>query len=553
MKETTSKKKNNTSTNIMTTANQFKDQGNEALKAEKFVEAIALYTKAIELDATNHVFYSNRSAAHVKNGDYDKALEDAKKTVELKSDWGKGHGRLGTALSYLSRYDEAVAAFKEGIKYDPNNTQLKASLEETESRMRSVNNPFNDPLLEQKLSQNPTTKDFLKDPSFQMILQMLKQDASNIGKFAQDKRVMQTLSVLLGIPLDYAQPPQPPPSQPKPTEKKEEKKEPEVKMDTNQRQAVAEKELGNKAYKAKDFATAHTHYDKAIELEPTNITFYTNKSAVLFEEARYDECVELCEKAVDIGRENRADYALIAKPIARIGHVHLKKKEYTEAISQLERSLSEHRNDSVVKEVAKIKKMMEEEQRNAYINPEIAEKEREEGNKFFKSGDYPTALKHYTEAIKRNPKEVRTYSNRAACYIKLAEFGIAMRDVDECLKLDPKFIKAYLRKGQILQLLKEPSKAKEAFEAALSIDPQCSEAQKGKYECQVSKSQLNPEERRKQAMEDPEVQAILGDPAMRMILEQMQENPSAAQDHMQNPAIRDKIIKLVDSGILQMR
>lgn len=42
---------------------------------------------------------------------------------------------------------------------------------------------------------------------------------------------------------------------------------------------------------------------------------------------------------------------------------------------------------------------------------------------------------------------------------------------------------------------------------------------------------LNPEERMKQAMENPEIQDILRDPAMRMILEQMQENPSAAREY----------------------
>ncbi|VDK65924.1 unnamed protein product [Cylicostephanus goldi] len=49
----------------------------------------------------------------------------------------------------------------------------------------------------------------------------------------------------------------------------------------NPEEAVAEKNLGNTAYKQKNFAEAHKHYDKAIELDPTNITFYTNK-AVLF-------------------------------------------------------------------------------------------------------------------------------------------------------------------------------------------------------------------------------------------------------------------------------
>lgn len=43
---------------------------------------------------------------------------------------------------------------------------------------------------------------------------------------------------------------------------------------------------------------------------------------------------------------------------------------------------------------------------------------------------------------------------------------------------------------------------------------------------------LNPEERMKQAMENPEIQDILRDPAMRMILEQMQENPSAAREYV---------------------
>ena len=39
----------------------------------------------------------------------------------------------------------------------------------------------------------------------------------------------------------------------------------------------------------------------------------------------------------------------------------------------------------------------------------------------------------------------------------------------------------------------------------------------------------DPEEVRKRAMNDPEVQQIMGDPAMRMILEQMQSDPQAVQ------------------------
>lgn len=43
-------------------------------------------------------------------------------------------------------------------------------------------------------------------------------------------------------------------------------------------QATREKEKGNAAYKKKDFVTALAHYDIAIELDPTNFTFVTNKA-----------------------------------------------------------------------------------------------------------------------------------------------------------------------------------------------------------------------------------------------------------------------------------
>ena len=50
----------------------------------------------------------------------------------------------------------------------------------------------------------------------------------------------------------------------------------------NQVQASREKELGNEAYKVKNFEQALAHYDKAIELDPTNMTYLTNKAGFYF-------------------------------------------------------------------------------------------------------------------------------------------------------------------------------------------------------------------------------------------------------------------------------
>ena len=161
-------------------------------------------------------------------------------------------------------------------------------------------------------------------------------------------------------------------------------------------------------------------------------------------------------------------------------------------------------------------------------------------------------MRHYNEAIKRNPKDAKLFRNRAACYSKLMEFQLAVKDCEEAIKLDPTFVKAYVQKGAVLNVLKESSKAMAAYAKAIEIDPQCQEALDGYRQCAMETSS-NPEEIRKRAMQDPEVQEILRDPAMRLILEQMQTDPKAVQDHLKNPEIRSRIQKLIEAGLIQVR
>ncbi|XP_071478989.1 uncharacterized protein [Diadema antillarum] len=74
-------------------------QSNEACQNADFPRAIRLYTEALDLDPANHILYSNRSAAHVKLKDYERALTDAIKARELNPKWAK----VCFALRYMDR------------------------------------------------------------------------------------------------------------------------------------------------------------------------------------------------------------------------------------------------------------------------------------------------------------------------------------------------------------------------------------------------------------------------------------------------------------------
>lgn len=322
--------------------------------------------------------------------------------------------------------------------------------------------------------------------------------------------------------------------------------------DIKRNEAVTAKEAGNAAYRKRDFETAVKHYDKAIELDPTDMSFRTNKAAVYFEQKEYQKCIEECSQAIEVGRENRADFKLMAKAYARMAGAYVKLEDYVNARTYYQKSLTEHRIPDTLTKLSEVEKIIKEQERKAYINPEVSLEEKNLGNACFQKGDYPSAVRHYTEAVKRNPDDARLYSNRAACYQKLAEFQLALKDCEECIRLDPDFLKGYMRKGMALMAMKEHSKALTAFQKAIEIDPNNQDALDGYKRCLMA-SDADPEEVRKRAMADPEVQKILGDPAMRIILEQMQNDPKALQEHLKNPDIAAKIQKLLESGLIAIR
>ena len=59
------------------------------LAANKFSQAIDLYTQAIEKNGENAVYWANRALAHTKLEEYGSAIQDASKAVEIDPKYSK--------------------------------------------------------------------------------------------------------------------------------------------------------------------------------------------------------------------------------------------------------------------------------------------------------------------------------------------------------------------------------------------------------------------------------------------------------------------------------
>lgn len=142
------------------------------------------------------------------------------------------------------------------------------------------------------------------------------------------------------------------------------------------------------------------------------------------------------------------------------------------AIEFYQKSLTEHRTPEILTKLRNCEKELKKQETEAYIDPEKAEEARLQGKEYFTKGDWPNAVKSYTEMIKRAPEDARGYSNRAAALSKLMSFPEAIKDCNVAISKDPNFIRAYIRKATAQIAVREFVSAIETLDEARTKDSQ---------------------------------------------------------------------------------
>lgn len=107
---------------------KLKEDGNQAFAEGDWSKALACYTQAINLiefdSPEKAVLYKNKAAVHLKVSDYEAAIEDSTKSLDICPNDPKALFRRCQAYEALEKYEEAYKDARQVHNLDTNNKAI---------------------------------------------------------------------------------------------------------------------------------------------------------------------------------------------------------------------------------------------------------------------------------------------------------------------------------------------------------------------------------------------------------------------------------------------
>lgn len=120
-------------------AEEIKLEGNAHLKAGRYNDALDCYTKCIELDGSNAVYYSNRAAAKMHLSQFSSAVDDCKIAISIDRQFIRAHERLATAYRGLEMPDLELETLENALRDHPGNELLTKLRNAAKARSEQTN------------------------------------------------------------------------------------------------------------------------------------------------------------------------------------------------------------------------------------------------------------------------------------------------------------------------------------------------------------------------------------------------------------------------------
>ena len=103
----------------------------EALKlyyAKDYNGAIKLYDEVLKFGEYDGA-YNNRGNAYLNLNQYERAIQDYNKAIQLNPNYFEAYNNRGWAYYCLKKYQQALKDFDKALELNPNNNQVKNNRE----------------------------------------------------------------------------------------------------------------------------------------------------------------------------------------------------------------------------------------------------------------------------------------------------------------------------------------------------------------------------------------------------------------------------------------
>ena len=464
-----------------------KERAIEAFNEQNYKGAVDLLKKAIKLDPDNHIFFSNRAAAHMALEQYDRALVDADECIRLQPTWAKGYSRRGAALFRMDKLGPARDAFEKGLELDRDNptyvrctrqelqlvmdaiVQRKEESLEYKERAIEAFNVQNFKRAEQHLSSaidlDPENHVFYSNrAAAYMAMEKFEKalkDANECVRLQPTwaKGYSRQAAALLSMGdlpaareacakgLDL---------EPENTQVKEELRRVEI------AESLALKDAATEAFKAQDYEKAVEDLTAAIVLDSSNQVFYSNRSVAY-------TAMQMYEKALDDADECVRLQPTWAKGYSRRGAALFRMDKLGPARDAFEKGLELDRDNPTYVRCTR-------QELQLVMDAIVQRKEesleyKERAIEAFNVQNFKRAEQHLSSAIDLDPENHVFYSNRAAAYMAMEKFEKALKDANECVRLQPTWAKGYSRRAAAKFHLGDLQAAKIAYSKAWDLEP----------------------------------------------------------------------------------
>ena len=325
-----------------------KEKGNALFKEKRYEDAINYYERAIKINNSIEVLYSNKGTCEKCLQKYKEAIRDYKKALEINPKNTKNLNRLASVYIIVGNLGEAKMTQQKALNFEPNNSAYKEQMgtiekiiEDEEKMREKINEQKFDEAEEicKKLIEKVSDFSDLKKHYIKILIENVKlQDAlAFINKEInfEDKMKDPEFDYLIALTLYYDGQYEKAKKQINIMKKKKnfDEKTEQLLKKVNEIEGVKNK--ANEIFKQKKYEEAIEEYTKVLEFDPQNKKF---NSLILANRAL---CYQKLKKNTEALRDSNQSIKLnpfYARGYVKRGNVYMELNMYDDARADFQKA-----------------------------------------------------------------------------------------------------------------------------------------------------------------------------------------------------------------------